>query len=225
MGNMIIIGHRGAAGYAPENTLASFKKALDLNVDMIEFDIHKCLSGELVVIHDFTLKRTTNLNGYIKNKTLKQLKQADAGNGETIPTLDESLRLINAESRVNIEIKGRDCFVELAQSIEYQINNKLYNPEHFLVSSFDHAQLLKFHSIMPGINTAVLVEKPMRKHLKLAAELQSESINPDYRFIDSKTLDLIHNAGFLAYAYTVDSNLHKEKMKRLGIDGFFTNFP
>jgi glycerophosphoryl diester phosphodiesterase len=222
---MIIIGHRGAAGYEPENTLASFKKALDLNVDMIEFDIHKCLSGELVVIHDFTLKRTTNLNGYIRNKTLDQLKQANAGNGETIPSLDESLRLINARCRVNIEIKGRDCFAELAQSIEYQINSKLYNSEHFLVSSFNHPQLLKFHAIMPRINTAVLVAKPKRKHLRLAAKLQSESINPDYRFIDGKTLDLIHSAGLLAYAYTIDSNLHKEKMKHLGVDGIFTNFP
>ncbi len=222
---MIIIGHRGAAGLMPENTLSSFKKAIEMGVDMVEFDVHKCRSGELVVIHDFTLKRTTNLNGYIKNKTLEQLKSANAGNGETIPTLDESLQLINAGCRINIELKGRDCYTELADRIEYQLNSNNYNPGHFLVSSFNHRQLTKFHNIMPWINTAVLVAKPTRASLKLASGLKAESINVDYRSVDSNTVELIHNAGFRIYAYTVNSDSHKEKMKRLGVDGVFTNFP
>ena len=95
---MIIIGHRGAMGYEPENTLRSFQKALDLGVDMIEFDVHLCKSGELVVFHDEKVNRTTNGQGYIAQKSLEKLKELDAGQGEKIPTLEEVLDLVKGKA-------------------------------------------------------------------------------------------------------------------------------
>ena len=88
------IGHRGAAGHAPENTLVSFEKAIDLGCDMTELDVHICGSGELVVIHDETVDRTTNGSGRVSELTLREIKILDAGDGEEIPTLEEVLELL-----------------------------------------------------------------------------------------------------------------------------------
>lgn len=95
---MLNIAHRGASAYKPENTLASFQKAIDLNVDMIEFDIRLSKDKKIVVIHDETVNRTTNGRGKVRNKDLEQLKLLNAGDGESIPTLEEVLTLIGADA-------------------------------------------------------------------------------------------------------------------------------
>ncbi len=100
------IGHRGAAGHAPENTLDSFRKAVELECDMTELDVHVCASGEVVVIHDETLDRTTDGKGQVSDHKLSELKQLDAGNGEEIPTLAEVLMLLKDKVMLNIELKG-----------------------------------------------------------------------------------------------------------------------
>src|SRR6056297_2287931 len=101
------IGHRGAMGYEPENTLRSFKKAIELNVDMVELDVYVCSSGELVVIHDDKVDKTTNGKGYVSEKSFDELRKLDAGMGEKIPTLQEVLDLIDKRAKVNIELKGK----------------------------------------------------------------------------------------------------------------------
>src|SRR3989338_86923 len=85
------MGHRGAAALEPENTLRGFRRAIELGVDYVEFDVHCCKSGELVVIHDETVDRTTNGKGFVADLTLQQLKKLDAGKSETIPTLQEAI--------------------------------------------------------------------------------------------------------------------------------------
>jgi len=100
------IGHRGAAGHAPENTLASFRKAIELGLDMTELDVHVCASGELVVIHDENVDRTTNSKGWVSKLSLTELKRLDAGAGETVPTLAEVLDLLKDRIMLNIELKG-----------------------------------------------------------------------------------------------------------------------
>src|SRR5438105_2353760 len=90
-GRVWVVGHRGAMGYCPENTMASFERALALGADWIELDVHLSRDGELIVIHDETLDRTTNGHGLVRDHTLAELKQLDAGDGQQIPTLDEVL--------------------------------------------------------------------------------------------------------------------------------------
>ena len=104
---LLKISHRGACGYEPENTLASFKKAIEINADMIELDVHVCKTGEVVVIHDEKVNRTTNGKGYVSQKNLESLKKLDAGKGKKIPTLIEVLDLVNKRVKVNIELKGK----------------------------------------------------------------------------------------------------------------------
>ena len=99
---MLKIGHRGARGYAPENTLKSFQKAIELGVDAVELDVQLCKSGELIVMHDDTVDRTTDGSGFVKKLKLKDLKKLDAGMGERIPTLEEVLDLVNRRVKVNI---------------------------------------------------------------------------------------------------------------------------
>ncbi len=96
--NMITIGHRGASGYEPENTLVSFKKALALGVDAVELDVHLSKDGYVVVIHDKWVNRTTNGMGLIAHKTFNEFKKLDAGNGEKIPTLPEVLELVDRKA-------------------------------------------------------------------------------------------------------------------------------
>ena len=88
---MMKIGHRGACGYEPENTLRSFNKALDLGVDMVEMDAHVCRSGEVVLIHDDTVDRTTDGHGHVADMMFTDLSRLDAGHGEKIPTLEQAL--------------------------------------------------------------------------------------------------------------------------------------
>ncbi len=102
---MLRIGHRGAKAYAPENTLASFKKALEIGVDAVELDVRKTKDTQLVVIHDADVKRTTNGEGLVNDFTLKEIKSFDAGGGEKIPTFEEALDFLDKKVKVFVELK------------------------------------------------------------------------------------------------------------------------
>ena len=102
-----IIGHRGAMGYAPENTVLSIQKALDLGVDGIEIDVFRCQSGEIVVFHDKKLNKLTNGKGEVQQKTWAQLQELQVMGSEPIPVLEEIIQLINGRVRLNIELKGK----------------------------------------------------------------------------------------------------------------------
>jgi glycerophosphoryl diester phosphodiesterase len=101
-----VIGHRGCGVGNLENTLRSFREALTIGVDGIEFDVHATSDGEIVVMHDPNLERTTNGAGFVQQKTLAQLKELDAGDGETIPTLQEVIEEVTADRRVLLNIEG-----------------------------------------------------------------------------------------------------------------------
>ena len=156
---IIKVGHRGAMGYEPENTLRSFKKALELGVDMIEFDVYVCKSGELVVIHDDTLERTTNGKGLVIEKTLAELKELDAGKEEKIPTLEEIMDLADKKVKINIELKGDNTAKPVLNMIEKYVDEKGWKYDDFLVSSFNHGELKNFKELNPKIKTGILVEE------------------------------------------------------------------
>jgi len=108
--NFLKIGHRGAMGYQPENTLISFEKAIQLGVDMIEMDVEKCKTGELIIIHDQKVDRTTNGEGYVADFSFEEIKKLDAGNGEKIPTVQEVLNLVKNRVKINLELKNPDVY-------------------------------------------------------------------------------------------------------------------
>ena len=129
------IGHRGACGYEPENTLASFQRAIDMGCTWIELDVH-FVDNELIVIHDSRLDRTTNGKGKIYDLSLEEIQSYDAGNGEHIPTLTEVLDLVDRRIGVNVELKGRATAAPVDQILTRYCDAG-WHPEHFQVSSFN----------------------------------------------------------------------------------------
>jgi glycerophosphoryl diester phosphodiesterase len=125
------IGHRGAAGHAPENTIKSFLKAVELGCDMTELDVHVCGSGEVVVFHDEEVFRTTNGNGFVSQMTLEQLRALDAGEGEKIPTLEEVLTALKGRIQLNIELKGKGTPVPVHRIVE----NSGWSPDNLLFAA------------------------------------------------------------------------------------------
>jgi glycerophosphoryl diester phosphodiesterase len=219
------IGHRGACGYAPENTLASFKKSLELNVDMVELDVCLCRTGELVVIHDVKVDRTTNGKGYVIEKTLEELRKLDAGEGENIPTLDEVLDLINRKVKVNIELKNEKTTKPIFDLIEHYVKKKEWQYEDFYISSFNHIALRDFNRLNPNVKIGALVDGIPLGFAKFAEKLNAFSVNPNIEFINQNFVDDAHKRGLKVYVWTVNDSDDINRMKKLGVDGIFSNYP
>ena len=222
---MIKFGHRGAMGYEPENTLISFQKAIELNVDAVELDVYVCKTGELVVIHDDKVNRTTNGTGYVAEKTLEELRLLDAGKGEKIPTLQEVFDLIDKRVKVNIELKGVGTAKPVAQMIQDYVTNKSWTKDHFMVSSFNHHELKEFNKLNPEIKIGALISGIPISYAEFAEKIGAFSINLDIDFINQEFVDDAHQRGLKVYVWTVNDHDDIARMKALGVDGMFSNFP
>lgn len=158
---MLVIGHRGAPGRAPENTLASFQAALDIGVDGIELDVHLTRDGHLVVIHDADLKRTTDGRGYVHDHTLAELKTLDAGSwhsaafaGERIPTFEEVLDLVGKRVPLQVEIKGATDGVTEATLAALDRRGLL---DTVMMTSFQLDRLPRVRALAPSVQIGALV--------------------------------------------------------------------
>ncbi|MCG2712917.1 MAG: glycerophosphodiester phosphodiesterase [Candidatus Omnitrophica bacterium] len=224
--NMVLkIGHRGAAGYEPENTLPSFKKALELNVDLVELDVQACKSGELMVIHDLKVDRTTNGTGYVCEKIFNELRILDAGKKQTIPSLQEALDMIDKKAKVNIEIKSEGIARPVFNVILEYVKQKGWSWDDFLVSSFNHYELQKFSQLAPQVKTGAIIAGIPIGYAQCASMLKSYSLHPSKEFINQALVDDAHNRGLKVYAYTLNEPEDIQKVKLLGVDGIFSNFP
>ena len=222
---MSIIGHRGASGYEPENTLAAFRKALELGVDMIELDVYLLASGEVVVIHDDMVDRTTNGTGYVEKFTYDQLRALDAGRGQKIPTLREVLNLINKRVPVNIELKGEGTAQPVAAMIRQYIDHKGWTPEHFRVLSFDHIELKRFAARMPHIAIAASFEGEPKRYAKEASKLGASMVVLEAPFVTESVMADARAEDLKVYVYTVNTRSEARRLRRLRVDGIFSDFP
>ncbi|MEK7140829.1 MAG: glycerophosphodiester phosphodiesterase family protein [Patescibacteria group bacterium] len=221
----ILIGHRGVMELRPENTLSSFQEALRYPyISMVELDVHRIPSGELVVIHDNKLDRTTNGKGYVMNKSFSYLRSLDAGDGEKIPTLEEVLDLIDKKVVVNIEIKGSGTAQGVAETLERYIENG-WKIQNFIVSSFYPTELKKIKELMPDINIGIILDKSHKGYVKLAEKMEVFSIHPKVELVTKKFLDDAHKHGFKVFAWMLKNPEKIRKMERLGVDGIFVNNP
>lgn len=219
------IGHRGACGYAPENTLRSMRKALEIGVHGFEFDIQMSADNEPVVIHDDTLDRTTNGKGPVSSYTVKELKQFDAGDGECIPTLREVIDLVDKRCRLFVELKSQDATYSVADYIEYSVKNLGWNYEQFFVCSFNHLQIAHIRAINPNIRTcALLVGIPINL-AQIALDAGAWSLNPSIHHITQSLVDDAHSRGLKVLVWTADSVEEISKARSLGVDGIISNFP
>lgn len=221
----LVIGHRGAMGHETENTLASIQKALDLGVDMIEIDVFKIKSGEIVVFHDERLERLSNAGGRIEEYNIVDVKKVILAGNHTIPLLQDVLKLIDNKVRLNIELKGFDTADRVNFIIEYYVKERGWTLDNFLISSFKWDELKAIRELNPDIPIAVLTEEDPLKALPTARELNAEAINPSYAKLNSEIADEIRNSGFKIYTWTVNDSTDIEAMKALQVDGIITNFP
>lgn len=222
----LVIGHRGAMGHEIENTIPSIKKALELGVDMIEIDVFKIASGEIVVFHDDTLERLTNGTGNIEDYTWTQLQKLDVKGKHKIPLLTEVIDLIDRKVPLNIELKGAGTAEDVDAIIQNYIDKKGWELNDFLISSFNWEELKEMRKINTTIDIAVLIENenPLDA-IPLAKELHAVAINPDYEKLDIEIANQIRAAGFKIFPWTVNDPQAIIKMKRIGVDGIFTNYP
>lgn len=213
-----VIGHRGAAGLRPENTLASFAHAVALGVDGIELDVHLTADGHLAVIHDERVDRTTDGTGKVADFTLDALRQLDAGGGERIPTLAEVLTAVPLAVAVNVELKGAGTAIPVAHCI-----GTLDRP--LLVSSFDHAELARFHALCPGVACAPLFGRWRRDALTTARALGAWSVHLADRIASAENVAAVRQAGRECLVYTVNDAGRAKALRRLGVAGVFSDYP
>ncbi|MBX2842123.1 MAG: hypothetical protein KTR26_10140 [Flammeovirgaceae bacterium] len=240
-----IIAHRGASGHAPENTLAAFTTALDMQSDVIELDIHLSKDGEVVVIHDESVERTTNGFGLVKDLTLSELKGLDAGEwfgsdykGENIPTLKESLELIKGSAKVLIEIKtGRDGFIYTnIEKKTIEIVNNLEALDWCVIQSFEPYYLQTARKYNKEIEIQRLLFSdyspfPFFSDTEFKAgdfveyEVGYTAINPYFMSLTAGKVNTLHERGFKTNPYTVNKEDEMKKLIAMGVDGIITNYP
>ncbi len=219
---MKIIGHRGAQGLEPENTLRGFRRALKDGADVIEFDVQTLPSGKLVVFHDDKLDRTTNGRGQVMDYSFEKLRGLDAGQGEKIPTLKEALDVIIPSAIANIELKTSGTAEPVAKVIA-QYRAKGLPAEKFFVSSYDLAELAKFYALMPEIKIASLFMRSKVHYLGLSGVV--ENIPYWRRFNTKHLLKKAHQNNQEFYIGSANKALTVKRMAKLGVDGIFTDYP
>ncbi|MEZ5550600.1 MAG: glycerophosphodiester phosphodiesterase family protein [Pseudomonadales bacterium] len=217
-GSYLIIGHRGAAGLVPENTLPSFARALELGVDAVELDIHLC-EGRLIVIHDDTLERTTNGTGTLASQTLAALRRLDAGQGAQIPLLEEILELLPGQTGINIELKGPGTALPLAELLRGIPDRDL------LVSSFDHDLLDQFHRAAPDIRAAPLYSRWKGDPITTASLFGGGFLNLSRKLVTAVRCRAAQAAGLKLLVYTVNDPQEAQQLYAMGVQGLFTDYP
>ncbi|ORU92921.1 MAG: glycerophosphoryl diester phosphodiesterase [Cycloclasticus sp. symbiont of Bathymodiolus heckerae] len=218
---MLCIGHRGAMGYEPENTLRSIRKAIELGADWVEIDVY-LVNDQLLVIHDDTLDRTTNGTGDLEDYSFEEIRVLDAGKGERIPTLQEVLDLTKRQVGLNIELKSvgaANAVVTLLAKLSKGHREKV------LISSFMMDALKELVKLDSTLKIGVLASGNEQRSLKYAAELNAISIHFSREQVSRMCVDDAHLAGLLVYVYTVNEYTDLQRMRDLGVDGVYSNFP
>lgn len=221
----MIIGHRGAAGLLPENTLAGFAHAVDLGVDGVELDVHMAES-EVVVIHDERVDRTTNGTGRVSELSFAELRRLDAGAGQPIPTLKEVLDLIPEQVMVNIELKGPGTALPVAGILGDRADgDETTKLPSLLVSSFDHDELRRFHDICPGVPCAPLAKRFSDGLEPTVRALDAWSVNLSLRTATEAHVRAVRNWGRRCFVYTVNDLATAHALRAIGVTGVFTDYP
>jgi glycerophosphoryl diester phosphodiesterase len=219
------IGHRGACGHAPENTLGSMRKALAMGVHGFEFDIQMSRDGEPVVIHDDTLERTTGGSGAVSDYTLQELQQFDAGGGERIPSLRNVLDMVDKRCRLFIELKAESSTLPVAEMLTHYVNHGGWSYEQFFLCSFDHPQLAAARNANPRLRSCALLAGIPVSLAAIAAEAGAWSLNTAIHHTSRALVDDAHRRGLKSIVWTVNDPLHIAKARALGVDGIISDYP
>lgn len=241
-----IIAHRGASGYAPENTMEAIQLARELNADFIEFDVHLTKDGVLVANHDVTVERTTNGVGKIQDLTIQQLKQLDAGSwfNQTFPnrakeeyvnakiaTVEEIFQAFGTEEHFVIEIKYPYLYPGIEEKLIKMLEkyHLLEDRDKVILLSTSKESLKKLYKLNPNLKLGLLYIYTQDAKISYdeLAELQQyiSIIIPNYNKLNQEYIRRVKNAGFQIYTYTVNDKQTFYKLLYWGIDGVITDYP
>jgi glycerophosphoryl diester phosphodiesterase len=226
------IAHRGASGRAPENTHAAFAAALNQGVEAIELDCQLSRDGELVVIHDETLERTTDGAGPVGDRTAAELLALDAGGwfapeyrGERIPRLVDVLAQVRDRVLLNVEIKSARDLGAIEPKLAELVRNERA-ADWVLFSSFHFDAVRRMREVAPWARLGVLCdEDPARGGLALATELQAEVLIPGRRWVHAGIIDAAHERGLDVWVWTVNEPGEMRRLVALGVDAIFSDWP
>ncbi len=231
------VAHRGAAGYAPENTIAGFDLAVDMKADYIEIDVQRSKDGELVVIHDTTVDRTTDGTGKVGDLTLEQLQSLDAGSwkgekfaGEPIPTFEEILDRYHGKVGILIELKAPELYPgiegQVAEALKERNLDKPQN-EKIILQSFNFESMKKMDQLLPEVPVGVLTSN---RALTTPEELKeistyAEWFNPSYGIVTEEVVNEVHAQGMQIGSWTVRSQEAADFLFDMKVDAIITDYP
>lgn len=230
---MEILAHRGSSGSAPENTISAFKKAIADGCDGFEFDVQQTKDGKMVVFHDWSLERTSNGKGYLREHTLEELRKLDVGSwfnekfiGEKIPTLEETLDIIPDHLLINIELKEENSRERGSENILLQIL-KNYKNKNIIVSSFSHNLLKNLKDLDSSIKIGLLVESHLLNLDKYIENLGFEicAYHPSKSFVSENDIKYLKSKNIDINVWTVNSVHDSNFLKSIGVTRIITNFP
>jgi glycerophosphoryl diester phosphodiesterase len=227
-----VFGHRGAMGYAPENTFASFERAIALGVDAIEIDVHLTADGEVVVIHDPDLARTTDGRGMVGGATLAELKALDVGvhfgaefAGQRIPTLGEVLAWARGKCVMDVEIKGGPWPYVGLEARVVELIRRHTMVDQTIVISFDHPTVARVNALAPEIATGTLWSCRPIDPVAVAREAGADAILPFWAYCDAETVERAHAAGLSVHPWATSEPEIIEHLIGLGVDSICSNHP
>lgn len=231
------VAHRGATAYTPENTIAAFDLAVDMKADYIEIDVQRSKDGELVLIHDTTVDRTTDGTGKVGDLTLEQLRSLDAGSwkgeqfaGEPIPTFEEILDHYHGKIGILIELKAPELYPGIEEQVAAAlIERNLHKPqnEKIIIQSFNFESIKKMDQLLPKVPIGVLTSNRADTTLEALQEFSTYAdwFNPSYGIVTEELVNQVHSLGMQIGSWTVRSQEAADFLFEMGVDAIISDYP
>ncbi|MDN7246108.1 glycerophosphodiester phosphodiesterase [Planococcus shenhongbingii] len=234
---MVNVAHRGASGHAPENTMEAFQKGFEMKADYIEIDVQMTKDGELVVIHDTTVDRTTNGTGKVGDLTFEEIRQLDAGSwfsedyaGEKVPTFEEVLDAFRGKVGILIELKAPELYPGMEEKVADALierNMDISNNGKVIIQSFNHESMKKSKELLPNLSHGVLAgaswANVTEEQLSQFAAY-ADYFNPNMNIVTDELVSDVHEAGMKIYPYTSRSQEQALRLFDLNVDGIITDY-
>jgi len=217
---LLRIGHRGAGGHAPENTLAAIERGIALHAHLVEFDVRATSDGQLVLLHDATLDRTTNGHGPIANQFWSNVKQLTGGDGRPLPILADTLRATSGRTGVMIEIKAEGIAKQICRTVqEVQLSGPV------IYASFLHDELLAIRRENHQAQTMALIEAVPINRTAFATDAQATHVGVAFETLTPSFLKSLHDHSLQVFVYTVNEPADIKTAKAMGVDGIISDYP
>lgn len=221
---MLVIGHRGASGYEPENTLRSFERAISQGASWVECDVWR-VEDELIVLHDEDLARTTSGTGRVTRRSLSYVRSLDAGRGARVPTLGEVMELVRGRVGLNIELKGPGTAEPVVRMLRDPAWASFLQDGRILLSSFRHRELDVVRGLDARLPVAPLFHRRDLRLFATARRLRAKSVNIAAPLASPRLVRRCHERGLEVWVYTVNQASFAMRLETMGVDAVFTDYP